>query len=78
MAKVKEEKEAKIKFILPKLRGTNAEDQVFVSVNSKNYIIQRGVEVEVPLSVVEVLMNSDIAQDMADAYIRATSKASSN
>lgn len=35
-----------------------------VGVNGKQYLVQRGVEVEVPESVAEVLHNS-MAQDMA-------------
>ena len=38
-------------------------DDVFVGVNGKTYQIKRGVEIEVPESVAEVLRNSE-AQDM--------------
>lgn len=43
----------KVKIKLPKLRGQN--DDVFVSVNNYSCVIRRGVEVEVPEFVKEVL-----------------------
>lgn len=42
-----------VKIKLPKLRGQN--EDVFVSVNNYNCVIKRGVEVEVPEFVKEVL-----------------------
>jgi len=39
-----------------------------VSVNGKTWIIQRGVNVEVPLSVYEVIENSDMQDDKALQY----------
>ena len=39
-------------------------DDIFVSVNGKRYQIKRGVEVMIPESVYEVLMNSQV-QDQA-------------
>ena len=44
--------------ILP-LDSNTEDDEVFVSVNGYRYQIQRGVEVEVPRFVAEVLKNSD-------------------
>lgn len=44
------------------------EDTVFVGVNGKGYRIQRGVDVEVPRSVAEVLRNSEDAKDAALRY----------
>lgn len=41
---------------LPIVEGES--DSVFVSVNLKNYQIKRGVQVEVPRAVAEVLANS--------------------
>ena len=41
-------------------------DDVFVGVNGVNYMIQRGVDVEVPPEVAEVLEHSQM-QDMAAA-----------
>lgn len=48
----KKETEKKVKIKLPRVKG---EDSVFVSVNERTWLIQRGVEVEVPECVEEVL-----------------------
>ena len=42
---------------LPKLRA--GQEDVFVAVNDRTYLIQRGVEVEVPASVAEVLAHKE-------------------
>ena len=61
--------------------NNNYRDDVFVSVNGRNYQIQRGVEVQVPLAVAEVLENSArqdrytaaLIESLEDAY-RAAGK----
>ncbi len=55
--------EPKVKITLPLLSGKDAQQDVFVAVNFKTYRIQRGVEVEVPESVYEVLKESQRAAD---------------
>lgn len=50
---------------LPKTR--EQQDDVFVSVNNRSWQIQRGVNVEVPACVAEVLKHSD---EMAEAALR--------
>lgn len=47
------------------------EDTLFVGVNGKGYRIKKGVEVEVPRSVAEVLRNSEAAKDAALRYAEA-------
>lgn len=54
---------------LPRLKGHNARQEEFYSVNGKNYIIQRGKNVEVPLEVAEVIKNNEMAEDYAMNYI---------
>ena len=49
--------EKKVKIRLPVTRDQN--DDVFVSVNERTWLIKRGVEVEVPECVVEVLNRSE-------------------
>ena len=49
------------------LTRTEKED-VFVGVNGKNYLIKRGVDVEVPASVAEVLKHSEEMLDEAMAF----------
>ena len=46
-------------------------DDVFVAVNGESYLIQRGVEVEVPRSVAEVLEHSQQQDDLTAARIAA-------
>lgn len=58
----------KVKIRLPRLEGQNAAQEEFFSVNFKNYIIKRGVEVEVPAEVAEVILNAEKARDAALNY----------
>jgi len=57
MAEKKEVKEELVKIRLPR-KSKNDED-VFVSVNEKTWLIKRGVEVEVPACVAELIRNSE-------------------
>lgn len=50
-------KEKLVKIRIPKLRA-NQED-VFVSVNERTWLVKRGVEVEVPECVAEVIRHSE-------------------
>lgn len=72
-AKATEKENTKTLF-LEKKRGKNASQQIFVGLNGKNYLIQRGVPVEVPIGVYEIVMNSLKAEDEAYDYIEATAK----
>lgn len=56
--------EKKVKIRLPITRDETAD--VYVSVNDRDWLIQRGVEVEVPECVAEVLKNREEA--LAKAY----------
>lgn len=40
--------------------GDKYKDPLFVAVNGKTYLIERGVDVEVPKSVAEVIRNRDV------------------
>lgn len=55
-------------------RDRSGEDSVFVGVNGKNYLIKKGVPVEVPIAVAEVIMNSRIAVNEAYDYIDSAAK----
>ncbi len=57
-----EEKTVKIR--IP--RTTKEEDDVFVSVNQRTWLIKRGVEVEVPVCVAEVLKHQE--NMLSEAY----------
>ena len=52
-----EEKEKMVKIRLPRTRAN--EGDVFVGVNDRTWLIKRGVEVEVPECVAEVLRQSE-------------------
>ena len=59
-------KEKTVKIRLPRTKEDSAD--VYVSVNDRSWLIQRGVEVEVPECVAEVLRNQDVAIEKAWAY----------
>ena len=61
---------------LPLLRGQNAVQEEFFSVNGKNYMIKRGEEVEIPEAVAEVIRNAEKAETYAMRYIDSITTAS--
>lgn len=60
---------------LPRLHGQNARQEEFFSVNGRNYIIQRGIDVEVPEEVAEVIRNAEKAEEYAMRYVDGLVKA---
>ncbi len=58
---VKKEKTVKIKLH----RDRKDQEDLFVSVNERTFIVKRGVEVEVPESVAEVIRNAEAMQQEA-------------
>jgi len=57
--------EKKVKIRIPRTKAD--ESDVYVSVNNRTWLIKRGVEVEVPECVAEVLRNQEIA--LEEAYL---------
>ena len=53
---------------IPRLKGQNAVQEEFFSVNFKNYIIKRGEYVEVPEELAEVVKNGEKAEEYAMRY----------
>lgn len=53
---------------LPRNAGQNANQDEFFSVNFKNYIIQRGENVEIPEALAEVIRNNEQAEEYAMRY----------
>ena len=51
--------------------GKTYKDDVFVAVNGKNYLVQRGVKVAVPRCVAEVIERSERQRDKADELIQS-------
>ena len=64
-----EKTEKKVKIRIPRLKENN--DDVYVSVNDRTWLIKRGVEVEVPECVAEVLQHTDEMMETAYEYIEA-------
>lgn len=65
----------KVKVKFKPLRGKDVDQKIYVNVNGETFLIQRGVEVEVPRYVLQVLETSEKAQDEVDEYIRKASGA---
>lgn len=49
-----------VRIKLPILYGGSKSEDVYVSVNNKEYLIKRGVEVDVPVAVAKILKNQEI------------------
>ena len=59
-------KQQTVRVLIPKDRLNN--EDVLVSVNDRNYLIKRGVEVELPLEAAEILEEQQEALDLVEAY----------
>ena len=59
----------KVEVKLPRLPGQNADQTEFFSVNGRNYRIQRGIFVDVPEEVAEVIRNAQLAEEYAMRYV---------
>ena len=70
----KEDVKATKTLFLEKERGQRGNQQLFVSVNGKDYLIQKGVPVEVPTLVYNVVMDSLKAKEEAYNFIDNTAK----
>lgn len=67
-------KSKRVTVTLPRLLGQNAIQEEFFSVNGKNYIIERGKEVEIPEEVAEVIRNAHKATEYAMDYVDSLDK----
>ena len=70
----KETKEKRVRVKLPKLRGINAEQEEFFSINGRNFRITRGEYVDIPEELEEVIRNGQDAEDYAFDYAESISK----
>ncbi len=61
-----EVKEKLVKIRLPLIPNAEKQEAQFVSCNGRDYVIPRGVEMEVPECIVEILRNSEDA--LLEAY----------
>ncbi|HAV89746.1 MAG TPA: hypothetical protein DCW44_00490 [Eubacterium sp.] len=53
---------------ITKVRGHKEEDEQFVGLNGKNYLIQKGKRVSIPVEVYNVIMTSEKAKEEAQDY----------
>jgi exosome complex RNA-binding protein Rrp4 len=75
MPEVKKETVAKEKTVKIRLPLTKSEkNDVFVGVNGRTWLIKRGVEVEVPECVAEVLRHKEEMLEQAMAFEEAAAK----
>lgn len=64
--------EKMVKIKLPRIR--DREEDVFVSINERTWMIKRGVEVEVPQCVASVIADSEAMEEEAYAFKSGVSK----
>ncbi|MBQ9860955.1 MAG: hypothetical protein IJO75_01715 [Clostridia bacterium] len=69
-------KEKMVKVRIPKTK--EHQEDVFVSVNNRTWLIQRGVEVEVPACVAEVLLHQQEMAEKAMAFEEEATKPKSH
>lgn len=60
-------KEETVRIKLPRVRGN--EEDVYVSVNDRTFQIKRGIAVDVPPCVAEVIRNSEMMEEEAATYL---------
>lgn len=58
------EVERTVKMIIPKVKGNTGDE--FVSVNNRQFLLQRGKEIEVPECVYEVLSHKYEMEELAE------------
>lgn len=68
----KTEKEKLVKIRIPRER--ERQDDVFVCVNGRTWLIKRGVEVEVPECVAEVIRNAEEVAEQAYTFNESVKK----
>ena len=66
MAAKKNTAEKTVKIRLPKER--REQEDVFVGINGRTWLIKRGIEVEVPVCVAEVLENREVMLEKIMAF----------
>lgn len=62
------ETEKKIPYKLRKLPGKDANQDEFYSINGKDYIIKRGVTVEMPEELYNYIIEQERAEEEADRF----------
>lgn len=62
-------KSERVKVTIPRIPGQKEQPDVIVGVSGKNYQIQRGKEVEVPVAVAEILKFQEKAEKEYEEYL---------
>ena len=62
------DEEKKVTIMLPKIKGEDNDEGVLVFVNERNWLIKRGVPVEVPECVVSNLHNAELMEAEGEAF----------
>lgn len=68
-------KSEKVQVKIPKLMGQNAVQEEYFSVNGRTYRVKRGIYVDVPKEVKEVIENNEKAEEYAMKYVEDLEKA---
>ena len=68
----KTEKEKLVKIRIPRERDRQGD--VYVSINERSWLIKRGVEVEVPECVAELIRNAEEAEEASYAFADSVKK----
>ena len=68
----------KVTVRLPLVRGQNAVQEEFFSLNCKNYRIKRGETVEIPEELEEVITNAQLADEYAMRFVDQLTEAENN
>ena len=71
MANTNSEPEKKVKIKLPIIPGMAKQEALFVGCNTRTWVIPRGIEMEGPECVVEIIEHSEEAQLEAMRYQEA-------
>lgn len=66
--------EARVTVTLPKLRGQNADQTEFFSINDRTCRVLRGQKVAIREEVAEVIRNNEQAEEYAMAYVDSLGK----
>jgi len=68
----------RVRMRIPRIPGQKEQPDVFISINGKNYLIQRGVEVEVPIAVFREYMRAERNNEKAEAFYYAAADKAGN
>ena len=65
----------KVQVKVPRLSGQNARQEAWFCINGKTYRLKRGVYVDIPEELAEVIRNGEKAEEYAMRYVDGLAKA---